>query len=146
MVSWDCKVHNSANSLFFLFYSWLLQDRVVWLGLGDPFVCQNPRGVCASHFPGQILGCAYTICLYGQISISCTITSGSTCPPSHVLSCTLSVQVCYFHLSCDWSFRLHHHIIINTYSLSFSHHRLLKFEWQQVSSGLQDFSEYSTRS
>ena len=44
---------------------------------GDPVVSQNPRGVCASHSLGQILGCAYTIFLYGQTSPSCTIPSGS---------------------------------------------------------------------
>ena len=46
-----------------------------------------------SHFPGQILGCASTICLYGQISVSCTIPSGLPCPPSHVLSYTFSVII-----------------------------------------------------
>ena len=49
-----------------------------------PFVCQNPKEVCVSHYPGQILGCAYTICLYGQISISCTIPNGSPFSPSRV--------------------------------------------------------------
>ena len=40
---------------------------VVWPKLGDPFVSQNHRRVCASHSPGQILGWAYTICSYDQI-------------------------------------------------------------------------------
>ena len=31
--------------------------------------------------PGHMLGCAYTICSFGQISFSCTITSRSPCPP-----------------------------------------------------------------
>ena len=31
------------------------------------------------HFLGQPLGCAYTNFSYGQISISCTIPSGSPC-------------------------------------------------------------------
>ena len=46
------------------------------------FVSQNLREFCAFHSPRQIMGCAYTICSYGQISISCTITNGSLCPPS----------------------------------------------------------------
>ena len=62
-------------------FSWLFLGPVVWPRLGHPFVSQNPRGVCASHSSGQILGCAYTICSYGQTSISCTIPSGSPCPP-----------------------------------------------------------------
>ena len=34
--------------------------------------------------PGQILFCVYTIYLYGEISVSRTIPSGSTCLPSRV--------------------------------------------------------------
>ena len=64
VVCWDSKVHNFARSLFFLI---LLLGLVVWPRLGDPFICQNPIGVCASHSQGEILGCAYIICLYGQI-------------------------------------------------------------------------------
>ena len=57
----------------------LLWDLVIWSRFGDLFVSQNLTGVCASHFPGQILGCAYG-CSYGQTSTSCTIPSGSPCP------------------------------------------------------------------
>ena len=57
VVSWESKIHNSASSLFL----------VVWPRLDDLFVSQNPRGVFASHSPGHILGCTYTICSYGQI-------------------------------------------------------------------------------
>ena len=83
VVSLDSKVHNFASFLFF-FFLLLLQGLVVWPRIGDPFVSQNPKGVCASHSPGHILGCAYTICLHGQVSISCTIPSGSFCPPDPV--------------------------------------------------------------
>ena len=41
---------------FFSFW-WLLLDLVFWPILGD----------YADYFLGQLLGCAYTICLYGQI-------------------------------------------------------------------------------
>ena len=55
-------------SMFFFFsFCWLLLDLVFWPRLGDPFVCQSPIGVCVCHFLGQLLGCAYTICSYGQI-------------------------------------------------------------------------------
>ena len=46
---------------------WLSLCLVVWPRSGDPFVSQNPKEVCATHFLGRILGCAYTICLYGEI-------------------------------------------------------------------------------
>ena len=86
MVSRYSKVHHSAS---FLLLSLLLLvvvvvGLVVWLRLGDPFVSQNPKGVYASHFPGEILGCVYTICSYGQISISYTIPNGSSWLPSRV--------------------------------------------------------------
>ena len=67
-----------------LFFCWLLSSLVFWLGLSNPFVFQSPFGVYMCHFLGKELGCAYTICLYGQISISCTFPSGSPCRPSHV--------------------------------------------------------------
>ena len=44
------------------FFCWLLLSLVSWPGLGDPFVYQSPIGVYVSHFLGQVLGCAYTIC------------------------------------------------------------------------------------
>ena len=47
--------------LFLVDYHW------VWSRLGDPFESQNTKEVFASHFPAQILGCAYTICSCGQI-------------------------------------------------------------------------------
>ena len=67
-----------------LFFCWLLQGLVVWPRLGDPFISGNPRDVCASHSAEQILGCAYTICSYSQILISCTDTRGSPCLPNCV--------------------------------------------------------------
>ena len=56
---------------------------VFWPRLGDLFVFQNPKGVYVFS-PGQMLGYAYTICSYGQISISYTTAIGSPCLPSCV--------------------------------------------------------------
>ena len=50
-----------------LFSCWLLLSLVVWLRFDDPFLSQNLGGVCASHFPVQILGCAYNFSSHGQI-------------------------------------------------------------------------------
>ena len=58
------KFHYLASSLFFCLLS---ISMVVWLRLGDPFVSQNHREVCASHFPGWNPGCAYTNYSYCQI-------------------------------------------------------------------------------
>ena len=55
-------------------------------------------------------GCAYTICWYGRIEISCTFPCGSPCRTSRVSPCTPSVQICCIRLLCDWSFRLCHFI------------------------------------
>ena len=51
----------------FSIFCWLLLGQVFWLRLGDPLVCQSLTGVYVCHSPGELLGCAYTICLYGQI-------------------------------------------------------------------------------
>ena len=59
-----------------------------------------------TDFLGQVLGCAYTICLYGHIEISCTFPSEPPCLPSRVSLYTPSVLICCIRLLCDWSFRL----------------------------------------
>ena len=76
VVNQESKVYNSA-SFCLHFFCWLLQYLVVWPRLGDPFVSQNPWGVCVSHSPGQMSGCAYTICSHCQTSISCTVPNWS---------------------------------------------------------------------
>ena len=50
-----------------LFFCWLLLGLVFWPRLGDPSVRQSPIGLYVRYFLGQVLGCVYTICLYGQI-------------------------------------------------------------------------------
>ena len=64
VVSRDSKVLDFASSLFFVDY---YTGLVIWPRLDDSFVSQNSIVVCVSHSPGQMLGCAYTICSYGQI-------------------------------------------------------------------------------
>ena len=48
-------------SFFFVDY------LVIYLRLDDLLLSQNPTEYCASRFPGWIMGCAYIVCLYGQI-------------------------------------------------------------------------------
>ena len=60
-VSRDSKVLGSASSIIFVHHN------KVWPRLGDPFVSQNPRGVCVSHSTGKILGCAYNNCSYDKL-------------------------------------------------------------------------------
>ena len=54
-------------SFFFFFFCWLLLGLVFWQRLGDPCVWQSPIGVYVCYFLGQVLGCSYIICSYGQI-------------------------------------------------------------------------------
>ena len=56
---WLAETAKTTIQQIFLF-CWLLLGIVVWPRLGDPSVSQNPMGVCASHYPGQILGYLYT--------------------------------------------------------------------------------------
>ena len=64
---------------FFFFFFWLSLSLVMWSRLDNKFISENPREVCAFHFPGRVLDCTYTICSHGQ----------SPSPPSHVLTYTL---------------------------------------------------------
>ena len=108
-ILWSAGTAKSTILQVVYFY-WLLLDLVFRPRLGDPCVCQSPIGVYVCHFLGQVLGCAYTICWYGRIKISCTSLSGSPCPPSCVSPYPPSVQICYFQLLCDWWFHLCHRI------------------------------------
>ena len=62
---------------FFFFFCWLFLGLVFWPRFGDPCVGQSPIGVYVCHFLRQVPGCAYNICSYGQVSISCTFPSVS---------------------------------------------------------------------
>ena len=73
-----------STILQFLLFSRSLLGLVFWPRLGDPCVCQSLIGVYVCYFLGQVLGCVYTICLYGQIWISWTSPCGSPCRPSRV--------------------------------------------------------------
>ena len=97
------KVRSWASFLFFFFFFFFLLVKlslglVGWLGLSDLFIAQNPREFCASQ--GQILVYAYTICSYGQISISCTIPCGSPSPLSRVFSYSPFELVRYIRFLC----------------------------------------------
>ena len=72
--------HGPSTCLFSLFLIFILRMAVTakstvrqalfWSRLGDLFVSQNPREFNPFYSPGQILVCACTIWLNGQISIS----------------------------------------------------------------------------
>ena len=68
-----------------LIFCWLSLDLSIWWWLGDLFVSQNPSKFYASHSPGQIMDCVYTIWHNGKILISCTIPSGPPSPSSLIL-------------------------------------------------------------
>ena len=53
---------------------------------------KSHRSLCES-FSRTGAACAYTICLYGRIEISCTFPSGSPWRPSRVSPCTPSVLI-----------------------------------------------------
>ena len=61
-ILWSAGTAKSTILQVLFFFCLLSLSLVSWPGLGDPFVYQSPIGVYASHFLGQMLGCAYTIC------------------------------------------------------------------------------------
>ena len=78
--------------------SFFLQPKTVFgPGLGDSFVSTSHRESYGSHFLSQILVGAYTICHYGEISVSCAIPNGSPSPTSSAFSCIPFVLVSCIH-------------------------------------------------
>ena len=77
VVCWYSKVYYSANCLFLLINprSGRVAD-IRW----SVCISKSQRSLDVSFSMTD----SYTICLNGQISISCTDPSRSTCPPSHV--------------------------------------------------------------
>ena len=80
VVSWNGKIHYPAGSLFLMLTITRSQD--------DPFVFKKKHRIFCVSILGRILGWAYIIYSYVQISISCTITSESPFPPIHANSYT----------------------------------------------------------
>ena len=80
--------------------------------IGSGLLAEIIWSVCVSKFQRSLyVSFSRTdsgLCIYhlfvGQTSISCTISSGSPCPPS------LSVLICCIRLLCDWLFCFYHHI------------------------------------
>ena len=83
-ILWSAGTAKSIILQILFFFFLLIIIRSVLLAEIRWSVCQCPIGVHVCYFLGQVLGCAYTICSFGQISISCTSPSGSSCPPSLV--------------------------------------------------------------
>ena len=84
-----CGLPGRESPLFGRFsFSYLflitITRSVLLVMMGDLFVFLCPSELYASHSPGGILVCPYTIWLHGQISISCTIPSASLSPLIHV--------------------------------------------------------------
>ena len=83
------------------FFLWLLISLVVRSRLGDLCVSKDDKEFCAFYTLRRILGCAYTICSYDQISASCTIPSGSPSPPGHFSSYILFALIYCIRLLCE---------------------------------------------
>ena len=98
--------------------------RCVWMW--------KSQSLCVSHSSGQMLGCAYTICSYGQVQISCTFPSGSLCQIPMSWQYILCVLLLFTLLEFFTS------VLADGLSL--------EFEWEQVSSSFQNSSQYSGRS
>ena len=60
-ILWSAGTAKSIILQILFFCCWLLWGLVFWPELGDSFVYWSPKGVYASHFLGQVLGCEYTI-------------------------------------------------------------------------------------
>ena len=96
---------------FFFCCCWLLLGLVVWPRLGEPFVFQNPRGVCASHFPVDSGLCIYHLFVWSNFNF----LHNSKWINLPTESCLILYFFCanLLHLlMCDWSFRLYPYLPI----------------------------------
>ena len=80
---------------------------------------KDPEKCIASNFQGHILFCAYTISQYGQISVFCTIHSGSFSPFSHVCFCIPFASICNIRVICDLTLSSLSHVIYTCYSTAY---------------------------
>ena len=99
----------TAKSGFFV----VVDNHSVWSSGRDEMIhlyLKTPERFMRFLF-GRILGCAYTICSYGQMKSFCSIPCGAPCPLSRVLSDNIFALIYWIRLLCDWSFRVNHHII-----------------------------------
>ena len=112
----------TANStiLQIIFFSFLIIIRSGTLAKIRWSVSMSKSHKSLCHFLGQVLDCAYVICLYSQIQIYSTSSCGSPCPPSHVSSYTPSVLIWCIHLLCDWCFHLSQRIAYICYFVASS--------------------------
>ena len=124
------KVHYSVSSLFCC-CCWLSLGLDVWQRLGDPFVSQNHREVCASHFIEQILGCA----LFWIIVHIVKFKLLEQFPVNHLTHSVVSIPILLLLFT-----------LLEFFTSVFADGFSLEFEWQQVSSSLQDSSQDSGRS
>ena len=126
-ILWSARTAKSTI-LQILFFLLIIIRSGLLAGISWSVCMLKSLGVYACYFLGQVLGCAYTICLYSQIEISCTFPSGSPCQPSCISPYTPSVLICCICLICDWSFRLCHRIA-NIYYFVASYLFSLWYDW-----------------
>ena len=126
--------------LFFFFFFFLL--IIIRSGLlaeiNDPFVCQSHRSLCISFSRTGARLCIYHLFLWSYLNFL------------HISEwITLSIQSCL--VSYSFCANLLHSLVIifspwEFFTSALAESFPLEFEWQQVSSSLQDFSQYSDRS
>ena len=62
-ILWSAGTAKSTILPVLFFFCWLLLSLAFWPRLGDQCVCQSPIGVYVCYYLGQVLSCAFTICL-----------------------------------------------------------------------------------
>ena len=89
-IQWSTGTSKYAIRQLLFFFTY----QLIWCSGRD--LSENPREFWAIYSPAQIQGFSYTTYSYGQISFSCTITSGSPFPSS----CVLSHMLFFFAIIC----------------------------------------------
>ena len=66
---WSTRMAKSSIMKVLFIFWWLSLGLVVWPRLGDLFISQNPKELCAPRLLGRSPGYVYNICSFGQIKL-----------------------------------------------------------------------------
>ena len=128
VVGWGGKVHDSVSS-FFLLLSLII--CCCWLGLGDFSFLHNSQWIT---LPTQLCLVLYSLCTGLLLLLLMWLIISSLSPHNlHLLFFCWLLLLLLLLLLLIWEF----------FTFSLADGLPLVFEWQQVSSSLQDSSQYS---
>ena len=95
------QISSGGQQVLFFFFFWLSQGQVVWPKLSDPFVSQNPSGVCASRTNSRL--CSHHLFVWSNLNFLHNFQGVTPLTQSYTL---FALNYC-IRLLCNWSFHFY---------------------------------------